>query len=148
MHIRDTNLCSSVYPTPPPPPPLHYVTQEWPPQNYPMLAENTQLTYFSVIFYSTTIVLLCTVRLLFRLKFRAFIRSYLCFQSASFRKTARKVKRRMWWENLKMKIIIALVVFVILSVIIIIILFSTGVLPPSSSSSSHPASTTASPLGN
>ncbi|KAI0210665.1 hypothetical protein LSAT2_004554 [Lamellibrachia satsuma] len=64
--------------------------------------------------------------------------------SASFQKTARKVKRRMWWQNLKMKIILALVIFTILFIIILIILFSTGVLPPKHSPhpvTPHPVTT-------
>jgi len=50
--------------------------------------------------------------------------------SSTFQKSARRVQRKYWWKNLKMKIILGLVVIVVLFVIILIILFSTGVLPP------------------
>jgi len=45
-----------------------------------------------------------------------------------FSTTARKVKRKMWWQNLKMKIILGVVVSVILIIIIVVILYSTGAL--------------------
>ena len=54
----------------------------------------------------------------------------LSLQSATFRKTARKVHHKMWWKNTKMTLILVGVSLLVLTVIILIILFSTGVLPP------------------
>jgi len=54
--------------------------------------------------------------------------------SREFHDTSRKVKRKMWWQNLKMKIIIGVVVSLLLIIIICVILYSMGVFSPSSSS--------------
>lgn len=56
--------------------------------------------------------------------------------SSTFKKTARRVQRKMWWKNTRWTIILAVVAILIVAIIIIIILFSTGVLPPKSSSGS------------
>lgn len=62
--------------------------------------------------------------------------------SATFKKTARRVSRKMWWKNTKMTIILVVVALTVLLVIILIILFSTGVLPPKGGSSSDHSTTT------
>jgi len=50
-------------------------------------------------------------------------------QSRTFQATTKKVKRKTWWENMKMKIVLIVGGSVALLVLILVILFSTGVLP-------------------
>lgn len=45
-----------------------------------------------------------------------------------FKAQANSLKKKMWWKNLKMKLLIACIVLVILGVIIIVILLNTGAL--------------------
>jgi len=64
--------------------------------------------------------------------------------TATFAKTASKIKKKYWWKNLKMKIIIAIVVFVIIVGITLAIVFGSGALNGSSdddSSKTTPAPT-------
>lgn len=55
-----------------------------------------------------------------------------CLQSATFARTAGKIKKKYWWRNLKMKIIIGIVVTVVLLIIVIGICYGTGVFSGSS----------------
>ncbi|XP_064631577.1 vesicle-associated membrane protein 7-like [Lineus longissimus] len=50
--------------------------------------------------------------------------------STRFATTAKKVRRKMWWKNMKMKLCIGGTVLIVIIIIVIVILFSTGVLPP------------------
>ncbi|XP_066919357.1 uncharacterized protein [Clytia hemisphaerica] len=56
--------------------------------------------------------------------------------SESFARSAKKVRRKMWWQNKKMCLILSCVLFVILSIITLVILYEVGVFSPSNSSSS------------
>jgi vesicle-associated membrane protein 7 len=69
--------------------------------------------------------------------------------SHSFQKAARKVHRKMWCKNMKMKVCMVVGGLVGLTILIVIILFSTGVLPPSSDGGGSTTTTTAKPpVGN
>lgn len=50
-------------------------------------------------------------------------------QAKTFQVTSRKVKRKTWWANMKMKIVLVFGVLAACIALILIILFSTGVLP-------------------
>lgn len=48
--------------------------------------------------------------------------------SATFQKTASRIRKKYWWKNTKMKLIIAIVVFLIIVGIVLAIVFGSGVL--------------------
>ena len=48
------------------------------------------------------------------------------FQADNFHRTGRALRRRMWWQNLKLKLAVGAVVVVILLIIIMMICFSGG----------------------
>lgn len=50
--------------------------------------------------------------------------------AATFKKTSRSVRHKMWWKNTRWTIILVVVAILVVAIIIVIILFSTGVLPP------------------
>ncbi|KAH3861794.1 vesicle-associated membrane protein 7-like [Dreissena polymorpha] len=52
--------------------------------------------------------------------------------SATFARTAGKIKKKYWWRNLKMKIIIGIVVTIVLLIIVLGICYGTGVFKGSS----------------
>ncbi|CAD5124139.1 DgyrCDS12439 [Dimorphilus gyrociliatus] len=54
--------------------------------------------------------------------------------SRVFQQTAKQVRRKYWWQNMKMRIILVLVVLAVIAVIVIIICASTGVFSKKSSS--------------
>ncbi|KAJ3057325.1 Vesicle-associated membrane protein 2 [Rhizophlyctis rosea] len=45
-----------------------------------------------------------------------------------FRKSAKEVRRKMWWQSVKMKIILGIILLVLLVVIVFIVLWQTGAL--------------------
>ena len=45
-----------------------------------------------------------------------------------FRKSAKEVRRKMWWQSVKMKIILGVILMVLLVIIVFIVLWQTGVL--------------------
>lgn len=57
--------------------------------------------------------------------------------AATFQKTSRKIRKKYFWRNMKMKILIVVVVTVIIVVIVMIILATQGVFDGSSSSNNN-----------
>lgn len=55
--------------------------------------------------------------------------------SATFKKTAGQVHRKMFWKNMKMTFLLICIVVVVITVLVLIILFSTGILPGNSGGS-------------
>ncbi|XP_060599876.1 uncharacterized protein LOC132753427 isoform X2 [Ruditapes philippinarum] len=55
--------------------------------------------------------------------------------SATFQRTATKIRKKYWWKNFKMKIIVGCVVFVVVVGIVLAILYGSGIVPGDSSSS-------------
>lgn len=51
--------------------------------------------------------------------------------TATFQRTAKKIKKKYWWKNLKMKIIVGIVVFAVVLGIVLAIVFGSGVLDKS-----------------
>lgn len=47
-------------------------------------------------------------------------------QAIKFQKTGRQLRSKMWWQNMKMKIIIALIILVLIFVIFLSVCFSGG----------------------
>ncbi|KAI8802528.1 synaptobrevin-domain-containing protein [Cladochytrium replicatum] len=71
----------------------------------------------------------------------------LAANSEQFKRTANKVRSKMWWQNMKMKAILAGVIGLLLLALLLVVLFQTGVLKtggstaaPATSSSSSPGS--------
>ncbi|XP_064604659.1 vesicle-associated membrane protein 7-like [Liolophura sinensis] len=64
--------------------------------------------------------------------------------SATFQRTAKRIRRKYWWKNTKMMLILVCVVLVVIVVLVIVILYSTHVLPPNSDTSTTVATTTVS----
>lgn len=48
------------------------------------------------------------------------------FQADKFHKTGRQLRSKMWWQNMKMKILVVLVVLILIFVIFLIVCFSGG----------------------
>lgn len=65
--------------------------------------------------------------------------------SATFQKTATRIRKKYWWKNTKMKIIIAIVVFIIIIGIVLAIVFGSGVLDNGDDSKTTVAPTTQKP---
>jgi hypothetical protein len=47
-------------------------------------------------------------------------------QASTFRTSAVRVRRKMWWQNTKMCIILIVVILIILTIIVLVILGQTG----------------------
>jgi vesicle-associated membrane protein 7 len=48
------------------------------------------------------------------------------FQADKFHKTGRQLRSKMWWQNMKMKLIVVLIVLVLIFIIFVIVCFSGG----------------------
>ncbi|KAL3146690.1 hypothetical protein ABBQ32_000917 [Trebouxia sp. C0010 RCD-2024] len=48
------------------------------------------------------------------------------FQADKFHKTGRQLRSKMWWQNMKMKVLVVLVVLILIFVIFLIVCFSGG----------------------
>jgi len=48
------------------------------------------------------------------------------FQADKFHKTGRQLRSKMWWQNMKMKILVVLVILILIFVIFLIVCFSGG----------------------
>ncbi|TPX65946.1 hypothetical protein SpCBS45565_g04782 [Spizellomyces sp. 'palustris'] len=64
----------------------------------------------------------------------------LATQANRFKKSAKEVRRKMWWQNVKMQVCLACLVLFLLAVVILIVLWQTGALR-SAGSSAPPAAT-------
>jgi len=49
-----------------------------------------------------------------------------CVQADKFHKTGRQLRSKMWWQNMKMKILVVLVILILIFVIFLIVCFSGG----------------------
>ncbi|KAK3090721.1 hypothetical protein FSP39_014088 [Pinctada imbricata] len=67
--------------------------------------------------------------------------------AATFQKTAKRIQRKYWWSNLKMKIILGVVVFVILVIVVVLILYGAHVFEGKTTPSPPAVTSTASPVG-
>lgn len=47
-------------------------------------------------------------------------------QADKFHKTGRQLRSKMWWQNMKMKILVVLVILILIFVIFLIVCFSGG----------------------
>jgi len=47
-------------------------------------------------------------------------------QADKFHKTGRQLRSKMWWQNMKMKVLVVLVILILIFVIFLIVCFSGG----------------------